>query len=305
MLYFLHGPDTYRLAQKLKEIEQQYAKVHGSDLNLQKVDAKAFSFKDFWDKLNQQSLFIKKKLFILENVFSSAGFKEDLTERAEQIAASSSIVVLIEKGEIKKTNKLFKLLDKKAKSQSFPFLQGQELRSWARKEFTKQAGAIESKALEKLLSSTKGDTWALSNEIKKLATYSKKITQEDIELFLGNKIEAEIFSTIDCLGQGNKEKALQLLESHLKKGDSPLYLLKMIAYQFRNLVLVKSCRADPACRQRLNLHPFVLRKATFLSSRFSSVALKDIFRKIFDTDCKIKQGIISPEQGLRQLIAEI
>ncbi len=298
MLLFLHGQDTFRLQQKLKEIEEQYRKVHASALNLEKLNALQITFQEFWDKLNQQSMFVQKKLFFLENVFSSEPFKKQFLKQADEIVESDNIIVLIEKQEVKKTNKLFKFLEKNVKSQQFALLTGQKLKNWAEQELASLGASIEPLALQKLIERAGKDTWHLANEIKKLASYSQNIRPADIDLFIKPKLETKVFATIDALAEGNKKRALQLLQNHLKEGDSPFYLLSMIAYQFRNLLLVKSGKTS-------GLHPFVLRKTTALAQRFSFEQLKRIFDKILQTDLNIKTGRMLPEQGLEMLIAEI
>ena len=77
MILFLYGKDTYRLHEKLQEIESRYRKVHRTGLNLEKINAGEMPFKDFWDRVQQNSMFTKKKLFFLEDVFSQEKFKED------------------------------------------------------------------------------------------------------------------------------------------------------------------------------------------------------------------------------------
>lgn len=318
MLFFLHGSDTYRLTQKLKEIENQYRRVHGSALNLEKLDAGQISFRDFWDALNQQSMFIKTRLFFLENVFSNESFKKGFLKKIEAISDSQNIIVVVEKEELKKTDKLFRVLEEKAKCQHFEILKGQKLKNWTKKELAKYQTSIEPSALEKLLNAVGYDLWQLSNEIKKLATYKRdpfslgkaglsplSITEEDIDLFIKPKVLAEIFKTIDELAQGNKKAALQMLQNHLDKGDSPFYLLSMINYQFRNLLLVKSCTDNCARTKKLGLHPFVLQKTNQLARSFSLEQLKKIYHQIFEADLDIKTGKTPPEEGLRMLIAEI
>ncbi len=327
MLIFLYGKDTYRLIQKVKEIEAQYRKVHKSALNLEKIDVGQSSFKEFWDRLFQRSMFVKKKLFFLENVFSQEQFKKDFLKKTGEISESQDVVVVIEKGEVKKTDKLFKALQKTAKCQNFEILTGQKIKRWAEREFAKHETEIEGTALNQLIAFVGFDLWQLSNEIKKLAAYKKTpafsrspkatpiIKEKDIELFIKPKLETEIFKTIEALARKEKKTALHLLQKHLDKGESPLYLLKMITFQFRNLLLVKSQVPQSGATvywatannlsKKLDMHPFVVKKTMHLIARFSLEELKKIYQKIFEADLNIKTGKINPEQGLRMLVAEI
>jgi len=149
------------------------------------------------------------------------------------------------------------------------------------------------------------------NEIRKLVSFSKARTvrTEDVKLLIRSKIETDIFKTVDAIADKNKRKALKLLHKHLEKGDSPLYLLSMINYQFRNILIVKDFiekhKTYNTILKRSGFHPFVVKKAYFQSQKFSFKDLKKIYRKIFQVDLQIKTGRIEPETALDLLIAEI
>lgn len=296
MLLFLYGPDTYRLTQKLHQIEERYAQVHGSGLNLEKIEAQTAGFKDFWDNLNQQSLFIEKKLFILNNLFLSDQFKKQFIKKIKELSASSQIIVLLEKGQPKKSNSLFKALLKSAQAQEFPLLTGQKLIHWLKKELASYGAQIDRFALQKLALQAK-DPWQLAQLVKQLAAYTKNITPAHVDLFLKGKQPAEIFKTIDELAAGYKKRALQMLEDHFRAGDSPFYLLSMFAYQFRNLLLVKSAQGDYQQLSQLKLHPYVLKKTIVLANRFTFDQLKAIFQEILQADLAVKTGQLDPAKA--------
>ena len=305
MLYFLYGADTYRLQQKVKEIENQYLKVNQGILNLEKFDAKGVNFIDFWEALSQRSMFIQKKLFFVENVFSNEKFATDFAKKTKDIAQSSDIVVILERKEIKGQNSLFKALLKQAQTQEFKKISGVQLRNWIKAELARCGAVIDESALNNLILFAGDDLWRMSNELKKIAVYSKRIREEDIKLLVKPKIETEIFQTIDALAGRDKVRALRFLQKHLEKGDSPFYVFSMFIYQFRNLMAVKSAEGNPNKLNRLKLHPFVLRKTIGQASRFSLAELKKIYQNIFNLDLSMKTGKILPEDGLRMLVAEI
>ena len=108
MFIFLFGEDTYRLQKKLNEIQDEYKKVHKNELNLTRIDVSNVEFKEFIDELSQRSMFVKRKLFLLENLFSNEKFQKDLIKKIKEITKSKDLVVIFEKGKISKKNKLFK-----------------------------------------------------------------------------------------------------------------------------------------------------------------------------------------------------
>lgn len=304
MLIFLYGGDNYRLLKKAKEIEEQYKKIHKAVLNLEKIDASQIEFRQFSDLFNQRSMFVEKKLFFLDNVFSNPKFKEEFLKKINDISQSQNVVVVLEKKEIPQKDKILLALKKQAKCQNFEILTGVKLKNWLKREFAKYGAATEEKVLNKLIEFVGSDLWQLSNEIIKLSTYTKNIQEKDVELLVKPVVEAGIFETIGALASRNKKSALRLLKRHLDKGDNPFYILTMITWQFRNLLLVKSVEGYGA-KIPQGMNPFVFRKTAELARYFSLPELKKIYRKIFEADINIKTGKIAPEEGLRMLIAEI
>ena len=307
MIIFLYGKDTYRMGEKLKEIVERYKKVHKSGLNLKYFD----DFANFKDEIRQTSMFKEKKLAVVTNIFANPDFKEKFYQSKKDFLISEDIILIYEEKEFNKNNSLFKFLKKNAKSQEFKFLTGQGLKTWIKKEFDKYGTKIDSGVLEKLIEYIGNDLWQMSNEIRKLASFrnNKEVRVEDIKLLIKSKIETDIFKTIDAIADKNKKQALNLLHKHLEKGDSPLYLLSMINYQFRNLLIVKDLiekhKPYNIILKRSGLHPFVVRKTYYQSQKFTFQELKKIFQKIFKVDLDIKTGKIQPEIALDLLIAEI
>lgn len=298
MIILLHGEDAFLLLRKLKEIEGQYRKVNANTLNLEKFDASELSFRGFLDLTSQQSMFTAKKLFFLENVFSNEEFKKEFLKNIDALSKSEHILVLVEKNKIKKTNKLLKVLEKVAQCQEFTVLTGLKLKNWIKKEIASYGAEIEPFALNQLINFVGGDIWRMSQEIKKLSAYTKRITEKEVKLFVKPRVSAEIFETIESLARGEKGVALRMVQGHLDKGDSPFYLLKMFIFQFRNLLLVKSGHKG-------GMHPYVFKKTMALSYRFSLDELKNVYQKIFQVDLNMKTGKINAEEGLKMLIASI
>lgn len=309
MILFLYGPDTYRSRQKLNAIIARYQKVHKTGLNLKYFDFKEKKFQDFKDSLALTPMFREKKLFVLFNAFSSKEFKQEFLKWAKQNVEAEDIVLLYEQGKVLRNGLLFKFLDKKAKTQEFKPLTGLKLKNWVQKELAKYRAAINPLALNKLIDFVGQDLWQMSNEIKKLSAYTKTINEQDVELLVKAKIEPGIFKTIDAVANRNKKLALHLLRQHLEKGDAPLYLLSMINFQFRNLLIVKDLMEKQKSYydilKEAKLHPFVIKKCLSQAQRFTFEELKKIFRKIFQTDLDIKTGRIEPGLAMDLLITGI
>lgn len=316
MIIFLYGEDSYRIKEKTKEIVGQYKKTRNSGLALAYFDfseKKEDVFSELKNKFSQTSLFSdEKKLLVVLNLFSNKFLKEKFLDYVKELSNSKdSIILLSETSKIRQDDKLLKLLKKEAKCQEFNLLEGLFLINWIKEEFGKLKAKIDKDALEKFFLFIGNDLWRANNEINKLAYFKKGgiINKEDVDLFLKPKLETDIFKTIELISRRDKKQALELLQRHLDNGDNPLYLLSMINFQFRNLLIIKELSDKnlpfPMIIQKSSLHPFVVRKSFSLAQKFSFEELKKIYKKIFDIDYNIKTGKIDPQAGLESLIVQI
>ena len=301
MLIFLYGKDVYRSRKKLQEIVEYYKKVRKSGLNLKVFDFKDADFQDFKNAVCSASMFNEKKLIILKNAFLNFNFQERFLKEKHRYLESKDVFLFYSAQEIPQNNALFRFLKQKARVQEFKPLNTKQLKDWIIQEFRSYKTNITPEALEQLVKFVGNDLWQMSNEIRKLVGFKKKdkTTKQDVELLIRPKIDIDIFRTIDAIASKNNSKALEFIHKHIARGDSPLYLLSMIGYQFRNLLTIKK-HCPPA-----EMHPYVLKKGMNLAKRFSLEELKKIYLKIFQTDLDIKTGRIEAESALDILITEI
>lgn len=301
MLIFLYGSDKYRLHQKLIELIEDYKKKYQNKLGIFFFEENDFNFNNLLEILDSQSIFQEKKILILKNIFQNYDFEEKILEENKKFLKSQDVVLFYQEGIVKKSDKLFKFLFKNSQYQEFNELSGYDLKNWIKKEFKKYGVGVEPMIVEKLIEYCGSDLWSLSNEIKKLIAFkNEKISLKDVELMVKPKIETAIFKTIEAIALGNKKEAIYLIHKHLEKGDNPLYLLSMISFQFKSLLMSKS---DKFWGKGKN--PYFIMKTGKLAEKFSLEDLKKIYQKIFEMDINIKTGRVEAETALDLLIAEI
>ena len=311
MIYFLYGPDSYRSQKKLKEIINSYKKVHESGLDLKIFEGSNFSFNDFETDTEQISMFKEKKLIILRDVFSNKEFKEKFLEKKKEFLKTDNIIVFHQSEDFSKKDSLYSFLRKKTKKQDFqefvPF-DDANLRKWIKIKFNKLQGSIEDQALNKLIAFVGNDLWRMENEIHKLINFKngEGVTVEDVCSLVRSKTETNVFETIEAIAFKDKKKALELFQFHLNEGAKVPYLLSMIAYQFRILLIMKDLiERGLSISQNSSLHPYVIKKTRPLVDKFTFLELKKIYQKILKIDTDIKIGKIEPRTAIDLLIIEL
>lgn len=329
MVFFFYGADGYRIRQKTNSVIEGYQAKHKSGLNFGRFD---FSEPETLDKfknfIDSYSMFAEKKLAIAENLFTAGkdiqekflGYfkKGDILKNDDKFLVVAQELAPAEdkrskqKYVLKNSQELFKALaGKNVKSEEFDYLSGAKLEAWIKKEVEGAGAKIGAGAIKKLAIFVGPDLWQMKNETDKLISFAKgeMISEAMIDELVKAKTESDIFKTIDALAQRNKQAALTFLHRHLAEGESEIYLLSMLVYQFRNLLLVKSEIERgvqfQALSKTVKMHPFVLRKSFEQGRGFTLPALKKIYERLLELDCAIKSGRIEPQVALDLVVGEI
>ncbi len=295
MIIFLYGPDTYRSRQKLNAIIDKYKSIHKSGLALTKFNEENFNLDKFRERIKTISMFDEKKLIILEDLGSMiTSYDPFVNSKTDK----NTIIIFWEREPDKRDN-LFKWLKNNAQCQEFKPLETKKLYEWIEDKIKNEQSEIENEAVGKLVFYVGSDLWRMSNEIEKLIAFKKgiTITSQDVELLINPQIDLNVFETTDALARGDKIRTLELIGKYLDRGENPSYLFSMILWQFRNLIKVKS-------GSTLGLHPFVVKKSTFLARRFTLKELKSFYEHLLDIDLAIKTGRIEPRVALDLVVIE-
>ncbi len=233
-----------------------------------------------------------------------------LSEYISQIP-DSTVLVLID-SRITGKNPLLKALSAKAEVRSFPLLKDTKLRHWIQSYVTKEGGSISPQAIDLMAELVGGNLWIMANEVNKLIQFTsgRRIEEEDVKALVSHAQEANVFALVDAFLEFKVRVAQQSLHWLLQRGAAPAYLLVMLLRQVQMIVRAKELRrqgkSETEIRDRLNLtSEFAWRKTLEQTARYPIERLKDIYRKLLETDLSIKTGKYGGELALNLLIAEL
>jgi len=321
MIIFLHGTDTYRSRQQLKFYKEGFVKKYDpSGLNCTVLDGEKLTFSDFRKACGATGFLSKKRMIIVENLFSKNKDKKiqhEIIEYIDHEFSKDNVLIFWEEepDEWRERKKLgvapfYKRLMKE-KQEYFPFLIGEQLNRWIRTEVAKNKGKIDNAAILELASLVGSDLWAMDTEIEKLINYKKNkiIAASDVRQMVRTKFDENIFHLTDALSEKNGKLSLKLLNDQIRSGAHPLYVLTMLVRQFRILLQVKEILNQEenyyTVASRLNLHPFVAQKAIKEARRFTLDELKNIYQKLLEIDIKLKTSQDDPRVLFDLLVMKV
>lgn len=242
----------------------------------------------------------------------------------------SDRIVFVEERFLDKRSKAYKFFEKIIKDgdgeqREFAIPLQFEFNSWLEKTIEKRGGKISKQNINRLAvllgrgmeQKERGsviaayDLHQASMEIDKLVAYcdGSEITAEDIELLVSSSVDMNIFSLIESIGNRDKGKALKIISGQIERGFNENYILTMLVYHFRNLIIVKGLVEAGVGLEDIvrttKMHPFVAQKNIQYCKNLSREHLFAVYGKLYNADISIKNGSMDPELALDLLVVAI
>jgi DNA polymerase III subunit delta len=195
----------------------------------------------------------------------------------------------------------------------------EKLRDWLQQRTKDQVAQLTREGANLLAVSLGHNLRLLDQELAKLAGfvgYGRPITADDVRTLVNAVQEADIFGLVDALGLRQREQAIRRLQELLASGANELYLLTMVARQFRLILAAKDLampgtsgavkRKPDEIGQELNIrHGFIVDKLLKQAQQFSIQELEEIQRRILAVDQALKTGRSEGPLALELLVVEI
>jgi len=223
----------------------------------------------------------------------------------------TTVLVLVE-GAISDKNPLLKEIAGRATVRNFPLPKEAKLREWIQKKMKDEGGSISPKAVQLLVRLVGSNLWIMASEVEKLILFTagRTIEEEDVRAVVGYNQQATVYNMMDAILEFKAERAEQLLQHLFLSGLAPVYLLYMLARQVQLIVrakeLMRKRGTNREIQNRLGItSEYVLKKTMEQAGRYSLPRLREVYRRLLDTDLSIKTGKYDGELALNILVAEL
>ena len=337
-VYVLYGPEVYVRDQAMAQLRQKLLPEGLEQLNENLFEG-AFSVSDLIDAAETVPFMGEKRLVIVRNWIllgkqsnkkggqddSADDDQSDLIEDARAISAEADrfakwlenipdtcCLVFINTDTPNTHKKVTKALEKKAEWVQFALLDDEKLFKWCSREVEKLGHAIQPEAVDQLAFMTGRALTAIKQELDKLCAYvgaRKEITREDVEAVVTPSTECTVFQMIDCLMNGQANRAQMLLKNMLENGESRVGTIAMLTRQLRILTHIRLMRAQgqtlAEIERKLSLKHFVAVRSANQASRFSVEGLEAGYKACVDADYAFKSGRMRDAVALDRLMIQL
>lgn len=323
--YILCGLDEMLMKETIEKLSKHFvdeslealnvSKFYGDDLNAEKLKDAFETFPFMGDKrvvtiyripfLNEKLDNDNKRIY--EEV---KGYLKDTPKQCVIIG----YILLRDKRE--KTIKLKKLmaLDKDITIVNVEKLKGAALYNRVYEMFTSKGVKIGRIQLRYFCDMVENNMDIIEREIDKLLNYAegREITKNDIDMLLPRKSEQDIFDLVEFISIKKADRAIDLMNDLINKGENPIAILSQIREQFQKLYRVKikiskgykieDIREEFLSVNRINMPNFVIEKFITQSKKFSEEQLGKCIRFCADTEKILKSTSTNAKSEMEIMI---
>lgn len=305
MLIIIYGEDTYRSLRYLQKLKRNFIKKFDKQkLNLDEFDLnnKKLKYNEIASSFFSTPFLANKRMIIFKDILNYKPFNnknDDFLNKIDDLKKTENIIVFYEQSKNldkrKKTTKtLLKKLQKNKELYNFPILKGFALNKWIKNYIRSKNGLISNEAIKSLAALIGPNLWQQEQEINKLIAYknNKRIHTKDVELLTQGKYQDYIFKLIDNISERKYQKAYELLEYQIQRGQDIMSIWYLMLRQFRLLTQSKEMLnkgfSKAEISKKLHIHPYVVTQLIKQNKNFTLNKLKKIYKYLLKWEEQFK-----------------
>lgn len=226
MIFFLHGPDSYRRLKRkqaiIAELQKKYPDLVVGRFSLAD-DGGAQNFLNF---AKGQSLFSAKRLCVLENIETLTA--KEAKDFLWQFLEPKDVAVIIA-DQAKVLKGLDFLVKNPAKAEEFEELSGTKLFSFIKSLAAERGARLSPGAERKLAAIYPRDMWGLATEIEKIASLDPKSADESQVEGLGTQPTMDYWPMLNSLKSRDLSARLKILAILSSRREDPAKTFNILA----------------------------------------------------------------------------
>lgn len=302
MTFFFYGPNSYALREQVRQMVAAYMAKTGSDMGLERIDGAATKPDSLLAALQAAPFLTTSRLVIIDSVAANKATAAKLADLLD--AVPKTTVAVFTEREVDQRTTAFKTLMKADKVVKFEPLAPGQLLAWCKKQVEQLGGTADRAALQALIDTAGEDQWRLEGEITKLVNFEPAITAAAVRELVTPSIDQSIFDLVEAMTAGRTAEALGGYHRMLASRESEIYILTMIQWQLRNLLLAKTAggRNQAELAKAAGMSPYVAGKMLAAQRRFDEQTLAEAYRAAADCEYDIKSGRLAGVPAVEQLI---
>ena len=311
-VYYFYGDETYLMEREVKRFIAVLVPPDVADFNLDILYGADRKGQEIAAAAQTLPMFAERRLVVVKR---SEGLTEaDLEMLAEYLrnpSPSTCLLFVGKKPDLRR--KFFLELKKIGEMVEFKPPYENQLPAFISAEAAHAGTRIATEAVELLISLAGTNLQELASQIEKLAGYvgaGKIINLEAVREIASDTRADTVFELANALGEKSLGPALRKLQTVLRDGQAPIYVLNMLIRHFRQLWQIRELMARKVPKPELG-RAIGLKSDYFLpglmkqAGNFTLAEFKESFERFYETDIALKSSRLKPAFILERLFMTI
>ncbi|WP_139904051.1 DNA polymerase III subunit delta [Clostridium thermarum] len=315
--YVIYGPDENLIKEYVNSIIDAAVDKNFAYLNLVKFDGMKVQFDEVMNACETMPFMSDKKVVVIyRTAFLGEVEDRENKKKFEEIYKYISnlppycilVMYYVFGDDREKASTNVKKLEKICSVIKADKLKGDKLYKRVAAIFEQRGKSIDKVLLKFFCDNVENNMDIIKNEVDKLISYTegRDITKKDIIELLPDVNDDDIFDLVDYLSQKRPEKAIDILNELLFRGEAIGGILFMIVRQFKLLYSIKlgvdEGKNKDALAKELKLHPYVCEKLIAQSRKFSLNQIKHCLKLCLETEKSLKSSTGDKKLEMEMLI---
>ena len=311
------GDELYLIDNLIKYITEHFLNPAYVDFNLTVIDT-LVDMDQIIGTAMTLPFFDEKRIVLFQNSGLLKAMKEEQEDKFIKLIQDlpSHLILIFNESDLDKRKRGYKAVSKVADLVTVDRLTRPDLAKWISKKFSASQKEVDLHVVNYLIEmlnyldpETNKNLYDVDNTIKMLAGVTEPITEAVINKYVEVPIENNIFKLMDAISSREMSEAIKILNYFVANGEPEIKIFFMINQQFRNIyktkLLLEAGYTSATVASKLDVHPFVAKKAGNFASQFSVKQLKEIIELLEDTDTLMKSSGIDPLLLMEKVLFQI
>jgi DNA polymerase-3 subunit delta len=316
-MYLFEGSENYLREQTLKQLIDAAVDAGLRDFNVSEISVAKGNLDEALAIAREYPMMAARRAVVVTG-FEAINDEDQLELLKDYIRAPVPTTLLIFNSPgLDKRRNIATMLGKFCEVVSFDPLDEREAAPrWIVEYVARAGGSMDSATAAFLVGMVGTELQQLSTELDKLLTYvgpRGRITRQEVELLVRYSREHSNFELTDALLEGNRKRALTLLEHIFEnvsdKQGLALMILGAIARSYRNLLLSKELMQQNAPNSEIakavGMSPYAVTHLNEKARRMDASRILQAIQRIAATDVALKSSLGTPRLQIELLIGEL
>jgi DNA polymerase III subunit delta len=307
-VYFFYGDETFLMEREVKRFIAALVPADVADFNLDILYGTDRKGEEIAAAAQTLPMFAERRLVVVKRSegLAEADF-EALTTYLRRPSPTTCLLFVGKKPDLRR--KFFLDLKKVGELVEFRTPYENQLPAFITAEAAHSGVPIAPEAVELLILLSGTNLQELASQIEKLAAFvgeGKVITLEVVREIASDTRVDTVFDLANALGEKQVGTALRKLQTVLRDGQAPIYVLNMLTRHFRQLWQLRELMARKVPKPEMG-RAIGLRSDYFLpglmkqAGNFTLAEFRELFSHLYETDIALKSSRLKPAFILERL----